>query len=914
MKALFVLAFLVLSILYLDAQVVTTSPAFPFSDNADTIFFHADQGNKGLMNYSGTDVYAHTGVITDQSTSSSDWKYVKAAWTTNLPACKLTKKSANLYQLVITPSIREFYGVPPAEKILKMTFVFRNSTGAITGRDVSNADIFVNVYEAGLHVSFASPADRFTLLSAQGDFPVQINASGADSLLLYLDNSLIHKSSALILDTTLQATDFHSHRLIAMARKSGEVAADTTWYLVQKTTTQSPLPAGLQDGISYPADDSACFVLFAPHKSSVYLLGDFNDWLPDSTWQLKEDGDRFWLGIGGLVPGKEYAFQYMVDGQIRIADPYSEKILDPDNDKYIPASVYPGLLSYPTGKTHDIAGIIQPGKAPFVWNQDGYVPPQQKDLVIYELLIRDFVTSHDIIDAVSKLDYLQTLGVNAIELMPFSEFEGNSSWGYNPSFYFAPDKYYGRDTDFKEFIQECHQRGIAVIMDMVLNHAYNSNPMVRLYFNTLTGKPTPDNPWFNVTSPNPVYSWGNDFNHESPATQYFVDRVVAYWLEEYKLDGFRFDFTKGFTNTPGDGSAYDASRIAILERIYNKIKSVNPLADMICEHFSVNTEEKELSDYGMMLWGNENYNYNEATMGYLDNSDFSWASSKSRGWTNPNLVSYMESHDEERLMFKNITYGNSSGTYNIKVLDTALQRQELAGAFFFTIPGPKMIWQFGELGYDISINYNGRVGEKPILWDYEYVPAREKLYLTWAKIIDIRKKYPVFSTDDYTMTVGNNVAVKKIVLRQTDADAIVIGNFGIDPASAHPGFTKTGWWYELFSRDSVNVSDVNLTVTLNPGEYRIYASRKMESVISGTQDNLGNTIVMYPNPVADRLYIDADQRIEGLDVYDITGSKVISGFNAQQPDVLDVSRLKPGLYMIVVQTGNVLLKGKFLKK
>jgi pullulanase/glycogen debranching enzyme len=210
-----------------------------------------------------------------------------------------------------------------------------------------------------------------------------------------------------------------------------------------------------------------------------------------------------------------------------------------------------------------------------------------------------------------------------------------------------------------------------------------------MYFNSAEGKPSPDNPWFNVTSPNTTYSWGYDFNHESTATRYFVDRVVEYWLTEFKVDGFRFDFTKGFTNTPGDGGSYDPSRISNLKRIYDKIKSVNTKAVMICEHFAPNTEEKALSDYGIMLWGNSNYNYNEATMGYIQNSDLSWSSYLTRGWNNPNLVSYMESHDEERLMFKNINFGNSNETYNIKDPVTALQRMELAGVFFLPFLDPR---------------------------------------------------------------------------------------------------------------------------------------------------------------------------------------------------------------------------------
>ncbi|MBN1144537.1 MAG: T9SS type A sorting domain-containing protein [Bacteroidales bacterium] len=910
--------YIVLSILAIASraisQVVTTDPVLPSDELPVTITFYSDEGNKGLMDYAGDDVYAHTGVITDSSTSLSGWRYVKAAWTSNIAACKLTKISANEYQLSITPDIRTYYGVPPTEKILKMAFVFRNANAGRTGRDVGNADIFAFVYEEGLQVSFIQPAESFTFTHEGELLPFEVNSSNADSLALFLDGQPIRKLSGSEFDTVLTVSGYQRHELIVKAKNENELKTDTSWFMVPHPTTQASLPAGVHDGITYPETDSVVFVLFAPGKTNIYLIGDFNNWLPDSVYQFRKDGDRFWLALGNLVPEKEYAFQYIIDSTLRIADPYAEKIMDPDNDKDIPATVYPNLLSYPATKTQQIAGVIQPGKQHFAWDNLEYSPPADSNLVIYELLIRDFVTTHDIKDVAAKLDYLQTLGVNAIELMPFSEFEGNISWGYNPSFYFATDKYYGTSNDFKEFIQECHSRGMAVIMDMVLNHAYGQNPMVRMYFNAATGKPTPENPWFNETSPNTAYSWGNDFNHESQATEYFVDRVVEYWLSEYKVDGFRFDFTKGFTNTPGDGSTYDALRIAILKRIYDKVKAVNPNAYMICEHFAPNNEEKELSDYGMLIWGNSNYNYNEATMGYLNNSDFSWSSYKAREWKNPHLVSYMESHDEERLMFKNITYGNASGDYNIKDPATALKRNELAGVFYFAIPGPKMIWQFGELGYDVSIDYIGRVEPKPVRWEYYDDADRRHLYLVWAKMLDLRKKYPVFSTNDFTLNVGNGVANKKIVLRHEEGDALVIGNFGMAEAGMQPGFTATGWWYEVFSGDSVNITDLSATVTLNAGEYRIFTNKKMSSVINGKHDLMQEKLQVYPNPATDKLTISNEMPIGRLEIINLAGFTVMVDDKYSHQKEINIESLPPGFYLLLMHAGNRVLTGKFVKQ
>ena len=384
------------------------------------------------------------------------------------------------------------------------------------------------------------------------------------------------------------------------------------------------------------------------------------------------------------------------------------------------------------------------------------------------------------------------------------------------------------------------------------------------------------NPWFNTSSPNPVYKWGADFNHESISTQKLVDRVTSYWLTEYKIDGFRFDFTKGFTNTPGDGSSYDASRIAILKRMADKIRNVNKDAYVILEHFAQNNEEKELADYGMMLWGNNNYNYAEAAMGY--SSDLTGVSSLGRGWTVPNLVSYMESHDEERIMYKTITYGSVTGDYNTKNLKVALKRMQLAALFFLTVPGPKMIWQFGELGYDISIDYGGRTSEKPIKWDYFSDSDRHRLFVIYKLLNNLRKTQPAFGTGNYSYSLST--PLKRLQLIHPDMNVNILGNFGITPATISPAFPQTGKWYEYFRVDSINVADVNDLINLQPGEYRLYTTKKLESpkLILGIDDQKlsekDHFVSVYPNPSPEEFTFKIQSLYPSsasVSIFDITG-------------------------------------------
>ncbi len=397
---------------------------------------------------------------------------------------------------------------------------------------------------------------------------------------------------------------------------------------------------------------------------------------------------------------------------------------------------------------------------------------------------------------------------------------------------------------------------------MVLNHAFGSNPLVRMYFNSTDNKPAADNPWFNVSSPNPAYSWGYDFNHESIATQAFVDSVCSYWITEFRVDGFRFDFSKGFTNTPGDGWAYDASRINILKRMGNRIWIKKPEARLILEHFADNSEETNLANHGFMLWGNVKHNWLEASMGYA--SDLSKTSWKTLGWNQPGLVDYMESHDEERMMFKNITYGATVPGYNVKDFRTALKRTKLAAAFFFTVPGPKMIWQFEELGYDYTLGTDDvKLQEKPIRWDFYDNADRRNLFNNFKALIELKKKYETFSSNNFTLyEVGN---LKRLNVEHSTMDAVVFGNFDMIAGNMNGNFTRVGKWYEFFSGDSLDItsSTQHLSIELHPGEFRLYTSKRLTrpSFLLGIDEPFlpdggdGVAFEVYPNPFREETLI-----------------------------------------------------------
>lgn len=929
MKAikLIIAVILILSgIMNVKAQV-TTNPACFSDTDAITIIYDATLGYSALVG--ATEVYIHSGVITDSETGT-DWQHVVGNWATDDGIGEMTKVSGESDKWEITLTPRTFYNVPTNEPIFRLGMVFRNGDGSKEGKDDSNGNIYINLATdpVNLDITSANP-----LLLDNADI-VNITATTCTSATfkLYIDNVLeTTQSGSNQFDYDYTVTQ--SAGDIVQVKLTAEVGADINTqefsFSVRTPSVSEPRPIGVMEGINYGADPTkATLVLLAPNKTSVYAIGDFNDWLIFPDHQMKKDGEYFWVELNGLISGKEYVFQYLIDESIRVADPYTDKVSDPWEDKYIDEATYPGLIKYPEGKTTNRAAVLQTGQTPYNWINTSFAPVAQEKLVIYELLIRDFDTRHSYKAVLDRLDYLESLGVNAIEFMPTNEFEGNLSWGYNPNFYFAPDKYYGPKNDFKALIDECHNRGIAVIIDLVLNHSYNSSPMARMYWNNGANRPAADNPWFNETSnfQNPDAHWGSDLNHESAYTKNFIDSVNTYWMEEYKVDGFRFDFTKGFSNdykslsNDSWGSLYDAARIANLKRMSDVIWNKNQNAYIIFEHLSDNTEEKELADYGIMLWGNMVHDYNEISMGYASGKSIEWGFYKTRGWNENNLIAYMESHDEERQMFKNQEFGNSSGSYDVTQESVSLRRSGAAAAFFFTVHGPKMIWQFGEYGYDISIDENGRVGEKPILWEYLDETNRRILYDKYSALISLRNRYDVFTEGDFTWQPDGNF--KSIHISNTDTSVVILGNFDVELADMEPAFQHTGTWYDYFSGTEITVDDVNATLSYEPGEYHIYTDKKLHTpdIVLGLEDKLqaSSRLGAYPNPTSDflNIYIEKNELLGGSNTWLIInsmGKEVVRGDVRDLDDTLNVISLPLGVYTFLFENNTNFKPIKFIK-
>ena len=588
-------------------------------------------------------------------------------------------------------------------------------------------------------------------------------------------------------------------------------------------------PAGVTNGIYYGADGtSVTLCTYAASKTQsakrVFLLGDMTNWKLSADYQLFKDGNYFWITLTGLTPGQEYRFQYAVeraDGlKKQISDLYSEKVLHPD-DQYEPKKVDPDLLDYPAGKGADgYVTVIQPGKPKYQWSDATlhFQRPNKNNLVIYELWIYDYTEGRSLKGLMKRLDYIQNLGVNAVELMPICEFDGNYNWGYSPNHYFAPDKAYGTEEMYKTFIDECHKRGMAVILDMVFNHATGLNPMNKLY---PYGSDLANNPWFNVNAPHSdnVYE---DWNHGfAPAREMFT-RALKYWLTEYKVDGFRLDLSHGLCSDQPNTS------VANLKYYYdNGVKAVAPDAYMILEHWGGNmaSERPQLISYGMQCWNNTTNAYCQTAMGWLKDGDGFGEANKD------GYVSYCESHDEERMQYKAKKYGNGDLQTNTSA---RLGRVAENVAFNVLLNGSHMLWMWEEIGYDFSINsdidhpndYNEKYRcskkPRPEIRSYFTNSNRVAAFTKCAQVITLRTQLmpEVFEGNPTSQNISSGDKLRKI---QWGSNVFAAANFDVTGNQAVT--LPSGTWYDYLNGGTQALG----TYTLAPGELKVFTVTPVEA-------------------------------------------------------------------------------------
>jgi len=903
-------------------QAIVTEPTFPTGDQDITLIFDVslskDSRAKGLLG-NANDVYLWSGA---GSTETGDAFQFQPPGQNNfaLPfeKGKMISLGNNKWSIKLKP--RSYFGIPSSVTIKKLGVLLKSGDGKS-----QTEDFMVKIFDNQLNVAFIQPKEKnFFADPGAIVLVLAVSSQKANLELIVNDISVLTANDKDSLKYSLNiGTMFGTvERVKIISKTSAETAIQEFTVTVKPNPITAALPTGLKDGINYISDTKVTLVLFAPKKEFIYAIGDFNNWqsTPQSLMKRTADGNRYWIDIEGLTKGEEYAYQYLVNGTLPVGDPFCEKILDPHNDKGISSITYPNLKFLPDN-VKSIASVLQTGQIPYPWKIDNFRRPVQDNLVVYEMHVRDFDTNGSYKNAIERILYFKNLGVNCIELMPITEFTNNDSWGYNPIYYLAPDKAYGTKDDLKKFIDVCHENGIAVVLDVVYNQADYEFPYVKMYWDG--SQPSLDSPFFNQQAKHP-YSVFFDFNHESQATVDYINRANEFWIKEYKIDGYRFDLAKGFTQRQSSDDSqfrsYDSGRIDILKGYYDKIRSYDKDAYVILELFSEDREEQALTDMGMMVWANQNGDARNAVKGLA--SDFSRFSYKTRGFKTPAAVGYMESHDEERIVF--------DASKTITSLSTVLERSKAAAATFLTIPGPKMIWQFGELGYDTSINQNGRTGRKPMKWEYFQETDRLKLYKVYGELIKLKTTQEIYRTTDFKVDLKG--LVKKMILTDSNSKLIFIANFDLVERSVADIFPSSGKWHDFFTGAELNVTDLATNYTLKAGEFHIYTTNlfpKPEvdlvpwkplgtTILLAVESEMEEEIKLYPNPGKDFILIEIPTFGKGcvfLKINDLMGRMLSeSEFKTEQKSYsIDIKNLKVGTYFLNVEQGEKRFVKKFVK-
>ena len=895
MKKLYFSLLLALLTSLLSAQVSTIPAFIPIGyDGEITVVFNPTEGSGGMVG--ATQCYAHTGVISNGQT----WQHViGTAWRNYPDKVKLTKNSAGNWELKITPNVREFYGCSATETITGLCFVFNDgANGSKEGKTATGQDIFLYFTDPaeGLVAKINSPASHQLLTSAQ-TLTIDCASSVEADLKLLIDGVEVQSGKGTTLSTSYNFNKPDT-KIEFTATANGKTATDTRVVAIMQANQKKARPAGIDMGIYYNKTDLTRLTLstYAASKTeaakAVYVVGDFNDWTPSSASQMYQDGNYFWLELTGLVPHKEYAFQYLVvrsDGVKKyLSDLFSEKLLHPD-DKYEPKTVNPGLMDYPEQADGGYVTVVETGKSEFQWSDatKNFRRPDKNNLIIYETWIYDFTPFRSIRGLMERLDYIEGLGVNAVELMPVTEFDGNYNWGYSPNHYFAVDKAYGSGEQLKTFIDECHKRGIAVILDMVFNHATGLNPMNKLYpYGTDLAK----NPWFNVTAPHPdnVYEdWNHDFQ---PAHQMFI-RALKYWIEEYKVDGYRMDLSHGLC-----GASYNA--VSNLKDYYEKgVKAAAQDAYFILEHWGNNmgSDRPELVNAGMLCWENTVTPYEQLAMGYMkDGDDLSRVNKDG-------YVSYCTNHDEERPYAKAKLWGDGKVATDEAV---RCSRVPLTMAFLNLLNGSHLFYHYEELGFDYSKwqNASGQWGTNPYkitaVKNEEFKmqikarpedlnwfsnAARLDAYKRTAQVNQLRTRLlpNVFAGNPTAVSIGSGKALRTI---QWGQDVFVVGNFSA--TATQQATLPSGTWYDYFAQTKAS----STSLTLQPGELKIFTGKQLQLPQVSTSFAFSKTDVEQIDVTFEAPY--------DVYVYTMTGQLVLSEKNAQQ---LPHDQLQSGMYIIRLQ-------------
>ena len=518
------------------------------------------------------------------------------------------------------------------------------------------------------------------------------------------------------------------------------------------TAQSPPAPAPRAGAFEQPCGE-VCFRLWAPFKQGVFVAGTWNGWAKDRD-RLVAGADGTWSLTRRLERGR-HEYMFVVDGDTWIGDPYAREV-----------------AWNATGAN----AVLHVGRPPFLWSDNGFQLPDLRDQVLYEVNVGEFSPEGAFAGVTARLPHVKSLGVRGIELMPVLEFPGDVSLGYNPAHFLAPEKRYGSPDDLKRLVDEAHQLGLAVLLDVVFNHAAPEHPFARLY-------PHHESPWFSGQNP-----WGMpDFDHGKPATRSFVDEMQGFWLHEYHLDGFRYDATRWIEGNAESGFGHLSWQASETKPwIYRIAEHIPEDPDILrwtrldaCWHdtFSA-TVNANLREDVAAGWGDL-----DALMSVLD--------PHRRGYAGPRqVINYLESHDHERVVaevMRNQWLGGHPEVVRAK--------EQLGLVTLAVAAGVPMLYAGQELAMKERTTY---AGVRPVDWSRLDTDEGRARVGFLQRVLWFRNTHPALRSDNVDFPWVSRDQKTLAVHRWNDHgdDVVALLNFSNDPQSVHLSFPQAGPWHE----------------------------------------------------------------------------------------------------------------------
>ncbi|MCG6134333.1 MAG: alpha-amylase family glycosyl hydrolase [Nostoc sp. LLA-1] len=543
------------------------------------------------------------------------------------------------------------------------------------------------------------------------------------------------------------------------------------------------------------------FNLFAPYNKGATLKGSFSDW---QEIPMKKGEDGYFRTTVELEDG-DYQYKFRVQSNswffepeewVDVTDPYATDIDELSGEDN-------GIV-----RIKDGARIVDT----YVWKHEDKPLPPDHELVIYELHVGDFSGGEDDPYArgkykhvIEKLDYLCDLGINAIELMPIKEYPGDYSWGYNPRHFFATESSYGSTAELKHLIDECHGKGIRVIMDGIYNHSEASSPLTQIDHDY----------WYHHSPRDPENNWGPEFNYEHydeqldiyPARKIIGD-TIRFWIEEYHVDGIRYDAARQIGN-------YDFMHWIVPEA--KKTAGTKPFYN-IAEHIPETTDITNVDGPMDGCWHDS---FRHTIMAHICGDTFDLESlkdvidAKRQGFMGAtNVVNYLTNHDHERTMVE---------LANRDIFDEAgFNRAKLGAAILMTSVGVPLIWMGEEFG-----EYKPKQPESSkIDWTLPSNDLNRSLCDYYKGLIHLRKNSHALYTENIEF-IHENVEAKVLAYSRWNNEGsrvVVVANFSDSFLAGYhvPNFPCGGTWHEWTGDYDLEIGDDGIITDLGTYEAKVF--------------------------------------------------------------------------------------------